>query len=278
MDRQGKILDRFGSADGAQGLDDVAVAPDGNVYWTEPFSGQVKKLATGGAITSVAQLPPGANGITISPGGRIYVNTTVLSDTLWEVYPDGSTRTAVATHRDLAFPLNAIAFDGDVAVAELATGKVIRLSDRSTLGTGFTVPTGLAAIGGDLYVADFATGVVSKIVDDGTPLPSPVTVATGLAAPEGLTVDTDGGLLVAETGIGRVSKIDVATGTVTAVASNLAFGNNPVIPFVGPPTSPTWLSFTTVAVSPTSNDLYVAGDKADVSPQHRASVIYRIER
>lgn len=489
MDRHGKVLDRFENADGAQGLDDVAVAPDGSVYWTEPFSGKVKKLTTSGVIVPVAQLPPGANGITISPGGRIYVNTTVLSDTLWEVYPDGSaprliaqnlgfpnamdvgpdgfiyvpswivhkavlkvnpdtgdtttvatgflaplsvrfdpagrmhvldqiahdivrvdlttgaktlvaevppnsdnfnfdpegnlyissaedgsirrlknngdlkeitpagmilpgglavregadgedelfvgdmftlrkfeaagnhaspqevehlrfmdpasvitvqsvsnaangsdlilttwffggavqiwnpvTHTAVATYRDLAFPLNAIAFDGDIAVAELATGRVIRLSDRSTLASGFTLPTGLAAIGGDLYAADFATGIVSKIVDDGTPLPSPVTVATGLSAPEGLTVDTDGGLLVAETGIGRVSKIDVATGTVTTVASNLGFGNNPVIPFAGPPTSPTWLSFTTVAVSPTSNDLYVAGD--NVTP----SVIYRIKR
>jgi len=495
MDRNGRILDRFGAADGVHGVDDVAVAPEGSVYWTEPFSGKVKKLTTGGAIVEIAQLPPGANGITISPEGRIYVNTTILSDTLWEVYPDGSaprliaqnlgfpnamdvgpdgfiyvpswivhktvlkvnpdtgatttaavgfqaplsvrfdpagrmyvldqiahsivrvdlasgaktlvaevppnsdnfnfdsqgrlyvssaedgavrllknngrlqeispagmilpgglavragadgrdelfvgdmftlrkfevightakprdvehirfmdpaslitvqsvsnaangsdlilttwffggavqiwnpvTQTAVATHRDLAFPLNAIAFDGDIAVAELATGKVVRLSDRSTLGSGFTIPTGLAAIGGDLYAADFATGVVSKIVDDGAPLPAPVVVAAGLSAPEGLTVDTDGGLLVAETGIGRVSKIDIATGTVTTVASNLAFGNNPVIPFVGPPASPTWLSFTTVAVSPTSNALYVAGDEAAVSPHGRASVIYRIER
>jgi len=487
MDVHGKVLDRFDNADGVDGADDVAVAPDGTVYWTEPFSGVVKKLTASGAIVSVAQLPPGANGITISPDGRIYVNTTILSDTLWEVFPDGSAprliaqnlgfpnamdvgpdrfiyvpswivhktvlkvhpdtgetttaatgfqaplsvrfdpagrlhvldqiahnivrvdlvtgaktlvteippnadnfnfdsegrlyvssaedgavrrltnngtlkeinpagmilpgglavregadgkdelfvgdmftlrklevagnhakprdvehikfmdpasmitvqsvsnaangsdlilttwffgggvqvwdpvnHTAVATYRDLAFPLNAIAFDGDIAVAELATGKVIRLSDRSTLGSGFTIPTGLAAVGEDLYVADFATGVVAKIVDDGTPLPSPVTVAVGLSAPEGLTVDTDGGLLVAETGIGRVSKIDLATGTVTTVASNLAFGNNPVIPFVGPPTSPTWLSFTTVVVSPTTNDLYVAGDNA--------SVIYRIKR
>ena len=495
MDKQGKVLDRFENADGVQGPDDVAVAPDGTVYWTEVFSGVVKKLTPGGAIVPVAQLPPGANGITIAPDGRIYVNTTILSDTLWEVYPDGSaprliaenlgfpnamdvgpdgfiyvpswivhktvlkvnpdtgdtttaamgfqsplsvrfdpagrmhvldqiaheivrvnlvtgaktlvaeippnadnfnfdsrghlyvssaedgairrlmnsgklkeinpagmilpgglaaregpdgkdelfvgdmftlrkfevagnkarpqdvehikfmdpasmitvqsvsnaangsdlilttwffgggvqiwdptTHTAVATYRDLAFPLNAIAFDGDIAVAELATGKVIRLSDRSTLGSGFAVPTGLAAIGEDLYVADFATGVVSKIVDDGTPLPSPVTIATGLSAPEGLTVDTDGGLLAAETGIGRVSKINVATGTVTTVASNLAFGNNPAISFVGPPTSPTWLSLTTVAVSPTSDDLYVAGD--DVSEPHRdhVSVIYRIRR
>jgi sugar lactone lactonase YvrE len=495
MDRHGKVLDRFENADGAHGLDDVAVAPDGSVYWTEPFSGKVKKLTTSGVIVPIAQLPPGANGITISSDGRIYVNTTILSDTLWEVYSDGSaprliaqnlgfpnamdvgpdgfiyvpswivqktvlkvnpdtgdtttaatgfqsplsvrfdlagrmhvldqiahnivrvdlttgaktlvtevppnsdnfnfdsegnlyissaedgairrlknngslkeispagmilpgglavregadgkdelfvgdmftlrkfevggnqanprevehikfmdpasiitvqsvsnaangsdlilttwffgggvqiwdpvTHTAVATYRDLAFPLNAIAFDGDIAVAELATGKVIRLSDRSTLGSGFTIPTGLAAIGEDLYVADFATGIVSKIVDDGTPLPSPVAVATGLSAPEGLTVDTDGGLLVAETGIGRVSKIDVATGTVTTIASNLGFGNNPVIPFVGPPTSPTWLSFTTVVVSPTSNDLYVAGDNVTGSPPHHTSVIYRIKR
>lgn len=495
MDQHGKVLDRVENVDGAHGLDDVAVAPDGNVYWTEPFTGKVKKLTTSGTIVPVAQLPPGANGITISPDGRIYVNTTVLSDTLWEVYPDGSaprlvaqdlgfpnamdvgpdgfiyvpswivhktvlkvnpdtgdtttaavgfqaplsvrfdpegrmhvldqiahnivrvdlatgtktlvteippnsdnfnfdseghlyvssaedgairrltnngkleeinpagmilpgglavregpdgkdelfvgdmftlrklevagnkakqqevehikfmdpasvitvqsvsnaangsdlilttwffgggvqiwnptTHTAVATHRDLAFPLNAIAFDGDIAVAELATGKVIRLSDRSALGSGFAIPTGLAAIGEDLYVADFATGVVSKIVDDGTPLSSPVAVATGLSAPEGLTVDTDGGLLVAETGIGRVSKIDVVTGTITTVASNLAFGNNPVIPFVGPPASPTWLSLTTVVVSPTSNDLYVAGDNVSESPRDRASVIYRIKR
>lgn len=495
MDRHGRILDRFENAGGAQGPDDVAVAPDGSVYWTEPFTAQVKKLTPGGAIVSIAQLPPGANGITISPGGRIYVNTTILSDTLWEVYPDGSaprliaqnlgfpnamdvgpdgfiyvpswivhktvlkvhpdtgatttvatgfqsplsvrfdlagrmhvldqiahnivrvdlatgaktlvteippnadnfnfdsegnlyvssaedgairrmknngglkeinpagmilpgglavregangkdelfvgdmftlrkfevagnharprdvehikfmdpasmitvqsvsnaangsdlilttwffgggvqiwdpvTHTAVATYRDLAFPLNAIAFDGDIAVAELGTGKVIRLSDRSTLGSGFTIPTGLAAIGEDLYAADFATGVVSKIVDDGAPLPSPVAVATGLSAPEGLTVDTDGGLLVAETGIGRISKIDVTTGTVTTVASNLGFGNNPFIPFVGPRTSPTWLSFTTVVVSPATNDLYVAGDNVSVPPHDRASVIYRIKR
>ena len=494
MDEHGKVLDRFDNADGVHGADDVAVAPDGTVYWTEPFGGTVKKLTTGGAIVQIAQLPPGANGITISPDGRIYVNTTILSDTLWEVYPDGSaprlitqnlgfpnamdvgpdgfiyvpswivhktvlrvnpdtgetttaatgfqsplsvrfdpegrmhvldqiahkivrvdlatnaqtlvteippnadnfnfnsegslyvssaedgavrrltsngkleeinpagmilpgglavregadgkdelfvgdmftlrkfevngshakprdvehikfmdpasmltvqsvsnaangsdlilttwffgggvqiwdpvTHTAVATYRDLAFPLNAIAFDGDIAVAELATGKVIRLSDRSTLGSGFTIPTGLAAIGEDLYVADFATGTVSRIVDDGTPLSSPVTVAVGLSAPEGLTTDTDGGLLVAETGIGRISKIDLATGTVTTVASDLAFGNNPVIPFVGPPTSPTWLSFTTVVVSPTSNDLYVVGDDVRDS-RKQASVIYRIKR
>src|SRR5689334_10705279 len=40
MDAHGKVLDRFGSANGAQGLDDVAVAPDGTVYWTEIFSGK----------------------------------------------------------------------------------------------------------------------------------------------------------------------------------------------------------------------------------------------
>jgi sugar lactone lactonase YvrE len=494
MDRQGKVLDRIVNAEGVESLDDVVVAPDGTVYWTEIFSGQVKKLTPGGTISSIAQLPPGANGIAISPDGRIYANTTILSDTLWEVYPDGSAprliaqdlgfpnamnvgpdgflyvpswivhkivlkvdpdtgatttvatgfqaplsvrfdpagrlhvldqvahqivrvnlatgaktvvtdvppnadsfdfdsagqlyvssaedggirrlkhgqleainpagmilpgglavregrngkdelfvgdmftlrkfrvtgnkaheqevehirfmdptslitvqsvanaangsdlilstwffgggvqiwdpanHQAVATYRDFAFPLNAIAFDGDIAVAELATGRVVRLSDRSTLGSGFTVPTGLAALGDDLYAADFATGVVAKIVAGGTPLPSPVVVATGLAGPEGLTVDTDGGLLVAETALGRISKIDLATGAVTTVAANLAFGNNPAVPSIGPPTSPTWLGLTTVAVSPTSDDLYVAGDDVDAFSRQPASVLYRIRR
>jgi len=191
---------------------------------------------------------------------------------------DPVSHTAVATYQDLAFPLNAIAFDGDIVVAELATGRILRLSDRSILGSGFTVPTGLAAIGRDLYAADFATGAVAKIVDDGTPLPVPVVVATGLSAPEGLTVDTDGGLLVAETGIGRISKIDLATGTVTTVAAGLAFGNDPVIPFMGPPTSPTWLGLTTVVVSPTSNDLYVAGAGYDKPHRKHAGMIYRIKR
>ena len=191
---------------------------------------------------------------------------------------DPASHTAVATYRDLAVPLNAIAFDADVAVAELGTGRVLRLSDRSILGSGFKVPTGLAAIGRDLYAADFATGTVAKIVDNGTPLPAPVVVATGLSAPEGLTVDTDGGLLVAEAGIGRISKIDVTMGTVTTVATGLAFGNDPVIPFIGLPTSPTWRGLTTVVVSPTSNDLYVAGDNYDKPHRKHAGVIYRIKR
>src|SRR5262245_49046843 len=82
MDKNGKVLDRIENAEGVQGLDDVAVAPDGTIYWTEPFTAQVKKLTPGGAVVAIAQLPPGANGITMSPDGRIYVNTTILSDTL----------------------------------------------------------------------------------------------------------------------------------------------------------------------------------------------------
>lgn len=136
MDGHGRVLDRFDNADGVHGLDDVAVAPDGNVYWTEPFSGKVKKLTTSGMIVSIAQLPPGANGITISPDGRE----------------------------------------------------------------------------ASLFVKVQTAGMSCSWA------------------------------------------------------------------FVGPPTSPTWLSLTTVAVSPTSNDLYVAGDNADGSRRNPASVIYRIKR
>ena len=47
---------------------------------------------------------------------------------------------------------------------------------------------------------------------------------------------------------------------------------------MSPPTSPTWLGLTTVVVSPTTGDLYVAGDDYAVPHREHASVLYRIKR
>jgi sugar lactone lactonase YvrE len=87
-------------------------------------------------------------------------------------------------------------------------------------------------------------------------------VAEGLALPEGLALEADGSLLVVETGIGQLSRIDPATGEVTAVAEGLALGApGPV----GMP--PTWI-FSGVAVG-AEGTIYVTGEIG--------SVVYRIE-
>ncbi|MCK5377966.1 MAG: hypothetical protein KAJ78_01130 [Acidobacteria bacterium] len=152
------------------------------------------------------------------------------------------------------FPLNAIGFQGDIAVAELGSGSVVR-GDHTPIATGFFVPTGLAASESDLWVADWAMGAVFQIVDDGIPVTIPV--ASGLIQPEGLAVNTDGSLLVVESGAGRLSRIDPATGEVTMIAEGLELGA-PGVP--GYP--PTWF-FSGVAVG-SSGHIYVTGEKANL--------------
>jgi sugar lactone lactonase YvrE len=159
-------------------------------------------------------------------------------------------------------PINAIAFANDLAVAELATGNVVRASDRAVLISGLQLPAGMAADGDDLWVGDWATGTVYKAVEDGLILNPPMVVAAGLEQPEGMTVDHDGCLLVVETGAKRLIRIE-QDGWIETVADDLA---------VGLPASPGVIPFnfalSGVAVSK-NNKIYVTGDLDNV--------IYRID-
>ncbi len=163
---------------------------------------------------------------------------------------------------DFAAPLNAIRFQGDLVVAELGTGAVVRAdgtdpSIRTTLASGLAVPSGLAATAEDLWVADLIFGTVLHVVDGSGVITPPTVVASGLASPEGLAVLLDGDLLVVEAGAGRVSRIDPFSGTVTPVAENLALGAPPP-----PLVPPTWL-FNGVAVG-SRGAAYVTGDVDNV--------------
>jgi DNA-binding beta-propeller fold protein YncE len=97
----------------------------------------------------------------------------------------------------------------------------------------FILPTGLAAKDDDLWVGDYAAGLVYQLVKDGVVLATPQPVASELAGPEGLAVFTDGNLLVVESGAGRLSHIDRATGEVTPLFEGLEFGQgfNFLFPF-----------------------------------------------
>lgn len=117
--------------------------------------------------------------------------------------------------------------------------------------TSLPVPTGLATDGEDLWVADWALGIVLQIADDGEYLEEPIPVATGLAGPEGLAVSPDGGLLVVESFLHRVSHVDLGTGAVTPLVEGLALGAP------GPPTMPPIWTFDGIAVGP-SGAVYVS--------------------
>jgi sugar lactone lactonase YvrE len=167
---------------------------------------------------------------------------------------------------DFGVALNAIRFQGDLVVADVAGMQVVRQtsSGRITLANylnGIYVPMGLASTEDDLWVSDWATGCVWQLYDDGELLASPRLIAGGLSNPEGLALDHNGNLFVVESGAGRLSRISIPGGTVDVIVAGLELG------FFWSDTAP-MIFFNGVTVGP-SGAVYVTGDKANV--------LYRIE-
>lgn len=244
---------------GTTGRDALFVANVWSLVEIDPQSGTTidvdeQSRAGGGIVTSWSVAPDGPN-VDIASWMANAVQ-------IWDPIGDRE----VKTFTNFAVPINAIRFQGDLVVAALGTGSVVRQNATTgavtDLATGLKVPGGLAATKDDLWVADWATGTVWQIVKDGAVLTQPMAVATGLKAPEGMAVDHDGSLLVVETGAHRLARIDLHTGKVSTVADGLAVG------LTGSTGAPPTYALSSVAVG-RDGTLYVTGDVKDV--------IYRLQ-
>ncbi|HVP57670.1 MAG TPA: hypothetical protein VMU02_06195 [bacterium] len=223
-------------------------------FWTlRAFDGATGKQKR--CLRHIIGVPGGITSpFTVSADGTNLILTSHLPKDMVQVF-DLETGTVLEEYTDLDEPLNAIRFQGDIVVAERGPARVVRIPaneprKRVTLAKGLAAPAGLAAAGDDLWVADWATGRVLQLVAGGKSLGKPRTVASGLSYPEGLAVDRDGSLLVVEPEIGKLDRIDVATGEVRTVAE----GFTPCLQ----DDHPTWI-FNGVAVGP-SGAIYLTSD------------------
>ncbi len=135
---------------------------------------------------------------------------------LWDPAADA----LVQIFGELAAPIDAIRFGGDIVASQWGAGNVIAFSpgnpeEKRVLAEGLSGPAGLTAADGILYVTDNLAGTVLRIGDDGVE-----TVAEGLDQPEGLAA-ANGSIYVVEAGAGRVVAIDAASGESTTVADGL---------------------------------------------------------
>jgi sugar lactone lactonase YvrE len=245
---------------GSSGQETVFVA---DVFSLKAFDGQSGR--PDGTTPSVVEVSKFKLPFTVSRDGFHWSSPhrLILSsyfDNAVQVW-DPETGRILEEYYDFAVPLNAIRFRGDLVVAELGTGSVVRRNastgEHVILAKGLAVPTGIAATDWNLWAADWATGTVWKIVADGAVLAAPIAVATGLLGPQGLAVDRDS-LLVVESKAARLSRINLLTGEVSTVAKDLAIDGSPS-PVGLPPSS----IFHGVAVGPTGT-IYVTGDLTDV--------------
>lgn len=193
IDREsGAILERVGTNGG--GPDDVAVGPDGAVYYTGFASGDVGRIDDGVA-TVVANVGLGANPLEFSPDGTLYVGRAILADALYEVPLDGSSPRLIAS--DLG---NMNAF----AITE----------------NGVILGPAADADGGIVLAIDPTNGSIE-------------TVARGLPPVFASALDPDGKYFVLANGSGEVIAVDPETGDFSVVRTvanppfdNLAFAQD----------------------------------------------------
>ena len=135
---------------------------------------------------------------------------------LWDPAADA----LVQIFGELAAPIDAIQFEGDIVASQWGAGNVIAFSpgnpeEKRVLAEGLSGPAGLTAADGALYVSDNLAGTVLRIGDDGVE-----TVAEGLDQPEGLAA-ANGSIYVVEAGAGRVVAVDPTNGEAQTVAEAL---------------------------------------------------------
>ena len=172
----GAVVGRWGPGEGVNGPDDLAFGPDGSLYWTDIAGGEVGRRTPDGATSIVGAPGPGANPITFSDDGRLFVSQCFLGDQLFEIDPSG--------------------------VEEL---RLI----RDDLGPGCGLNGMDWGPDGKLYGPRWFRGEVARVdVDSGMM----ETVATGFRIPAAVKFDSRGRLHVLDTQAGEVVRLDLESG------------------------------------------------------------------
>ena len=232
MDREtGEVLQRLGADQGVTGPDDVAIAPDGTLYWTNYSSGEACRRA---AETTTCQFV-GAfiNPITISDDGRLFVATAmpIFSDALYELDPD----LVHPPQRILnnAGMLNGMDWgpDGFLYAPSWTEANILRIDvdscdesescDRETVVAGtIAMPSAVKFDSqGNLYAVDSLSGEVLRV---DTTIGSLTVIATLPAGLDNLAFDSEDRLFVS----------NIATGLVVEVLPN---GTTRTVSGLGPP-------------------------------------------
>lgn len=202
------------------GKETVFVGDGASIKGYDPNNG--KQRAQFDSTLGVSAL---ATAFTLAADGNNLVTSNWFSNQVQVVASDSGA--VLESYQDFAVPIDARRFMGDIVATELVTGSVSKKNadgSKTTIASGLYVPAGLASSGNNLFVTDWATGYVFQLVDNGATQSPPKVVAAGLALPEGIAVDEDGSLLVVETGLKRLVRINRSNGAVSVVETGLSVG------------------------------------------------------
>ncbi|MFN7962865.1 MAG: hypothetical protein U0002_16470 [Thermoanaerobaculia bacterium] len=192
LDRNnGAVLGKIGPDQGVETPDDLAFTPDGSLYWTSLLTGEVGKLAPGGAV-SHQFVNTSLNSITASANGRVFASQCGFlgGSELYELDPN------------LVNPPRLIT---------AALGTVCGLNGMDIGNDGF------------IYGPRFFTGDLARVNPDTGAF---TIVATDIEFPSAVKFDSRGRLWVTDFITGRIYRVNVANGDKTVVATlNIGIDN-----------------------------------------------------
>ena len=212
----------------------------GNMYFTDGSTSRIRKLTTAGVVSTLA-----------GNGSSGYVEGTGTAATFnWPqaltLLPDGTLLIADSNNHKIRTLSTSTTTSGLFAGGSKGTGGSVGSTSTSVQ---FDTPRGIVydASSGNIYVADSQNNRIIKLNSSGTVLAiygqttGAFADGNGTAArfnyPEGLAVDNNGIVYVADTQNQRIRKIDTA-GNVTTIAGNgtagFADGNGTAAQFKSP--------------------------------------------
>jgi sugar lactone lactonase YvrE len=218
----------------------VLSSPEGDVLFVANGAGVDEVDGENGTVrrTHAAALSAVAN-VHRDGTSVVLVSTSDNRVLVWDPARD----VVVEDHGGFVAPVSALRFDGALMIVEQGRGSIARQGrddfSADTFVTGMRAPAGIAATKGSVWVTDWASGTLLQVVANNERLVEPIEVANGLAQPEGLGVTPDGALVVAESGAGRLSRIDPHSRSVAVIDDQLAldadsgYGTNPTGSFAG---------------------------------------------
>jgi sugar lactone lactonase YvrE len=205
----GKILDRIGPERGVDSPDDLTIGPDGSLYWTSLLTGEVAKITPDGTKVTVAQGLSGANPITFSDDGRLFVARDFMGDGLYELDPSGANSPRPIDEQLKG--LNAFDFGPDSKLYGplFSGGKLVSIDVDSgamrTVAEGFMTPSAVKFDSqGHLFALDQAQGKVFQVDPASGEKTDYATVEPGL---DNLAFDSHGQLFVSNANTGAIYQV-----------------------------------------------------------------------
>ncbi|MGP0074664.1 MAG: hypothetical protein ACLPWF_22360 [Bryobacteraceae bacterium] len=195
----------------------LTIDSSGNMYIADSFNQRIRKIS-GGTITTVA----GNGTLGYSGDGAAATSAELFGPSAVAVDSSGNIYIADTSNH----VIREVTTNGDIAtIAGTNTGGYSG-DDGPAISAELDFPTGVAVdSSGHIYIADSANNVIREVSGGNiTTLVGGFATAQQLNDPETVLVDSSGNLYISEQNGLRISKFNIASGTLTVLAGNGEIG------------------------------------------------------